>query len=1020
MAFLAVKSLMRTLELQFLQPQPRVTLSNKEQIKYLHEKLDHLLVYLEESEKKATNPEEMKEVTKKIKRVSVKAEDDIEAELLKAHHYHKLEKSLQRVVHDVEELMHITRNTNHFVNNNPTVGGSYQHTSDVEVAMVGHSDELDEVKSELLRHSLKQRQVMAMVGMGGIGKTTFAKRIYDDPIVTSHFELRAWTTMSQVHNKMEGDLEVQLRQSLLGQRYLIVVDDIWTTEAWDDIQRCFPDDKNGSRILLTTRHTEIAQYANNSGEYCYNMRFLNPEEGWDLFEQKFLAKEFLNNEFEVIGRNIVQKCEGLPLTIVVLAGLLSTLKSVDEWENIERTINSFLTLNLPEQFSRILNLSYNCLPSDLKGCFLYLGLFHEDCEIPIKKLIRLWIAEGFVGGMSHSKRLEEIGKDYLQDLIDRSLIMVHRRSFDGKIKTCKMHDLLHELCTSKAKVENLLYLETMGSSDRFGRFIRLGDSRWLSLKVANPAFHLVIASRKCRTILCFNMASNCDREWYLRANSFKKLRVLDLSKINFALGMPPDITDLVFLRYLALASSELLNHIPLWKNWNLQTLIISEDDNGSRKLPHGIWDLPHLRHLETYHQVSIDLPKVVQENMQTLYWLPTSECTMEVFLRIPNVKELGIIAKCEAASQGLDNLCYLENLEKLKVMGSYTRPLHLPPQANNFPQNLQKLTFVRTRIPWEAMSIISKLPHLEVLKLKNFACVGEEWELIGEGDFPKLKVLLISLTNLKEWKANVDSPFPKLQRLLLRNCFELKEMPEWIEGICNTLQLIKLEYCYASLVASAKRIKEEQLDNYGYDIEVEDSNTRPDEDHAIEEEDSNEVECVHHGLTSLWFEARRLRIEWGDDTRYWIWTRDSEFGCEVAKLEKVSWFEIRLTFDVGCLSKMTCYSAYVVFKLESGRFLDVNTGLAGVRYEKDKAIYGWMRGENRHSQVFLAKTKSYGDYGQFPNSRSDGWTEIKLGNFYVSSGKEGEVELQLWHVSDQFWKSGFIVRGIEVRPVNEG
>nr|GME07029.1 putative late blight resistance protein homolog R1A-3 isoform X2 [Ipomoea batatas] len=117
---------------------------------------------------------------------------------------------------------------------------------------------------------------------------------------------------------------------------------------------------------------------------------------------------------------------------------------------------------------------------------------------------------------------------------------------------------------------------------------------------------------------------------------------------------------------------------------------------------------------------------------------------------------------------------------------------------------------------------------------------------------------------------------------------------------------------------------------------------------------------------------------------------------------------------------MTCYSAYLVFKNESGSFRDVNTALVGVRYEEDKALYGWMRGENQHSQVFLAKTKSYGDCGRFPNSRSDGWMEIKLGNFYVSSGNEGEVELQLWHVSGQFWMSGFIVRGIEVRPVNKG
>nr|GLL37852.1 putative late blight resistance protein homolog R1A-3 isoform X2 [Ipomoea trifida] len=711
MAFLAVTSLMRTVELQFLHPQPRVILANKEQIKSLHEKLGHLLFFLEECKEKANSSAEMKELIEKIRKVSVKAEDDIEAALLNVHHYHNLNQALQRVVEDIEELMQTTWNTTHHLVNNLTVGGPSQPTSNVEDnAMVGHSEELDE-----------------------------------------------------------------------------------------------------------------------------------------------------------------------------------------------------------------------------------------------------------------------------------------------------------------------------GSSNCFGGSIRLGSSRWLSLKVAIPAFHLVISTEECRSILCFNMTVNCDREWYLRADSFKKLRVLDLSKINFASRMPPDITDLVFLRYLALASSELLNHIPLWKNWNLQTLIISEDDNGTRKLPHGIWDLPQLRHLELYHQVSIDLPKVVQENLQTLYWLFASECTMEVFLRIPNVKELGIIAGDEEAlPQGLiNNLCCLSHLEKLKVQGSY-HPLHLPThiEATICPQNLKKLTFVRTLIPWEDMNCISVLPNLEVLKLRNFACVGSEWELIEEDGFPQLKVLLISITNLKEWRANVGSPFPKLERLLLRNCFELIEMPEWMEHAI-TLRLIKLDYCYASLVGSAQRIKEEQHDNYGNDmLDVIGSNTRLDEDHAIEEEDSNEQtyegERVRHGLTSLWFEARTLRIECGDDTRCWIWTRDSEFGCEVATLEKVSSLEIRLTFDVRCLSNMTCYSAYLVFKLEIGCFRDVNTALAGVRYEKDKALYGWMRGENRHSQVFLAKTKSYGDCGRFPDNRSDGWMEIKLGNFYISSGNEGEIELQLWHASDQFLKSGFIVRGIEVRPVNEG
>nr|GMD45760.1 putative late blight resistance protein homolog R1B-17 [Ipomoea batatas] len=739
----------------------------------------------------------MKELIEKIRKVSVKAEDDIEAELLNAHHYQKLDQALLRVVEDIEELMQTTRNTNHH--------------------LVNPSEGLDKVK----------------------------------------FELTNKEQIKSVHEKL-GHLLVYLEKKEVTKRIRGV-----TVKAEDDIEA-------------------------------------------ELFEKTL--------------QRVVHDVEGL-------------MQITRNTDNNNPTVGG---------------------SSDVK--------------------------DAMVG--RHSEELKE------------------------------------------------------GISFPFGGFIRLDDSRWLSLKVAIPDFNLEIASGECRSILCFNLAVNCDREWFLEADFFKKLRVLDLSKINFMYGMPPDITDLIFLRYLALASCKVLNCITLWKNWNLQTLIVTEDDNGARRLPPGIWDLPQLRHLEIYHQISIDCPKAIQEDLQTLYWLSTSECTMEVFSRITNVKELGIIAKCKVASsvsQGLDNLCCLEHLEKLKVMGSYRRPLRLPPQANNFPQNLQKLTFVRTLIPWEAMSIISMLPNLVVLKLKNFACVGQHWELSQEGGFPQLKVLLISFTNLKEGKANVDTPFPKLERLLLRNCFELKEMPEWINDIINTLQLIKLEYCYASLVGSAQRIKEEQLDYYGNDkLDVIHSNTRPDdEDHAKEEDRSNEQTCevksVFNDLTRLWFKARELRITWGHVSEYWIWTFDSDSGDEVVKLEKVSAFDIGLTFDIRCLNKMSCYSAYLVFKLENGSYEDVYTALAAVRYEKDNARYGWMNTQNWHTNtyvypniesVFLAKTKSYGDYGQFPNSRTDGWMEIKLGDFYVSSGKEGEVQLRLWHTSNQHWKSGFVVRGVEIRLAN--
>nr|GME03119.1 putative late blight resistance protein homolog R1B-17 [Ipomoea batatas] len=365
---------------------------------------------------------------------------------------------------------------------------------------------------------------------------------------------------------------------------------------------------------------------------------------------------------------------------------------------------------------------------------------------------------------------------------------------------------------------------------------------WLSLKVVNPNFHISISSKQWRSILCFN---GCGTEWYLQATSFKKLRVLELSKIEFKSGMPGDITDLVFLRYLALASSSsmLLNQIPLDKNWNLQTLIISEegDAHNNKLLPHGILDnLQQLRHLEINHklQLSIDLVKV-QENLQTLYWLSISQCTAQVFMRIPNVKELGIVAgghKVSPQGLGLHFLCFLNYLEKLRFQGS-DHPLHLP-SFNIFPKSLKELTFVSTRIPWKAMSIFSKLPNLEVLKLKNYACTGQEWEITKEGIFHRLKVLIISLTDLKYWKANLEYPFPNLECLKLKKCFRLEKMPDWIVDVFG-LQLIKLVHCYASLVHSANKINERRRYRSNYRIDVLDFHTRPDY-HYYEEEDSSE------------------------------------------------------------------------------------------------------------------------------------------------------------------------------------
>ncbi|XP_031108866.1 putative late blight resistance protein homolog R1B-17 isoform X2 [Ipomoea triloba] len=1061
MACVAVTSLMRTIELEFLQSNPRLALKNREHIKSLHEKLGFLQMFLEESEKKADNCEDL---IAKIRRVVSKAEYDIEAEVAGIRRLQTMDRTLSGVLEDVEQLMEMTKNAHNHdlakdfqkiqhlgsLSSSPgSQSSSSQHyTSKFEDTMVGHYKEFEEFKDLLLPLSNNEpRKVMAVVGMGGIGKTTFARRIFHDCAVRSYFDCCGWVTITEEHNKRQVLLDLccsvmpvmrddfktrtddqlaeQLQKSLKGRRYLIVVDDIWSTDAWDNIQTYFPEHGTSSRILLTARLQEVASYACSS-KLCYKMRFLDCDESWNLFCVKI--QWCLNKDFETIGRKIVENCRGLPLTIVVLAGHLSAKMAVDEWKSVESTLNSLVNLDLYQHFSRILNLSYNNLPCHLKSCFLYLGVFPEDSEIEIKRVIRLWIAEGFIEE-EETTTLERTGKKYLKDLINRSLIMISGRGSNGKVKTCKMHDLLHELCASKAKTEKLLCTrDSSGHDDKYNNLVRSDGNRWLNLTLVSQLHHLSITSKKSRSILCFDRRDRYLRVNYvkMRAECFKMVRVLDLTALDYVGSIPSDI---VLLRYLALASTRLLTSIRVWRNWNLQTLIICEDISGVRKLPRGIWELPQLRHLELYHQlIPMYTPEEAQLNLQTMYWLKCLQCTEEqVLLRIPNVKELGILAQgCRCHHCFLDNLSCLNKLEKLKVQGSYC-PVKLQPYT--LPQSLKNITFAKTVMPWEAMNIISMLPKLEVLKLKNHACVGQEWKLTVERGFPELKLLLISVMDLKHWEladdVDDDHPFPKLERLVLRNCFELKEMPSWIENLSN-LKSVQLEHCHASLVTSARMIEKEQRECCGEEcaFNILEFYTQSDQNNSQgeeikEDQKSNDAEQIDEIFDeqknekdikmSVFLDARSLYIPHVNSRRYWMWTRDS--GHEVAELVNVCWLEITGTVDTGCLSKITCYSAYLVFKLDplSER---LETAVACVKYLNDKGNYG----ENRRCQVFLEKSKYSGDPGQFPDCRPDGWMEIKLGDFYVSSGNEGEVQMRLWNTEPD-WKSGLIVRGIEVRPI---
>ncbi|KAL2553216.1 putative disease resistance RPP13-like protein 3 [Forsythia ovata] len=522
-------------------------------------------------------------------------------------------------------------------------------------AMVGFDDDLLQVKERLIGPSSKLK-IISIVGMGGIGKTTLAGNVYNDAYIVHHFYIRAWTTVSQkydvhallarllnsmtdlsheLHLKETEELKKKLYQTLKGNRYLIVMDDVWDINAWEEFQMLFPDDNNGSRIILTTRLSDVAVYANSSSP-IHRLNFLSLDQSWNLLCQKVFGEECCPPELEEIGKRIAEKCKGLALALVVISGLLRKAKNTRAyWEYVAENVKSAITRNY-DDFMEILSWSYDHLPYHLRACFLYMGVFPEDHVIHVSHLIKLWVAEGFLKPIT-SKSLEEVGKEYLKDLIDRNLILVRDRSFSNEIKTCSIHDLMRDLCTRKAQEEKFLHVlnqEFESSPEIIKNQRHLSIHRRMQYDVADindstVRSLLYFTNQQLSSILCFQL-----------------LRVLDACNITFN-EFPIEIVKLVSLRYIALIyTGKSMLPASISKLCNLQTLIVFRrpwtDERRILYLPSEILKMPRLRHL-LFEQGFLPYASGAQNgNLQTLSGLIDFRCAKEVLQIIPNLKTLGI------------------------------------------------------------------------------------------------------------------------------------------------------------------------------------------------------------------------------------------------------------------------------------------------------------------------------------------------------------------------------------------
>ncbi|XP_049398700.1 putative late blight resistance protein homolog R1B-17 [Solanum stenotomum] len=696
--------------------------------------------------------------------------------------------------------------------------------------------------------------------MGGIGKTTLVRKLYDDSFIRSRFDKHAWFTISEEYNERQMLLKIvssitgsnqemsndQLMETvyrgLKCRRFLIVIDDIWSTEAWDQMQRIFPNDDNRSRILLTTRLKYVANYVSCPDFPPHSKSFLSLEDSWNLFTEKLFKKDPCPTILKETGKHIVKQCRGLALSVVVVAGLLGKMdQTQDNWKKVEENLNSFLG-TVSEQCQSILSFSYSYLPQYLRSCFLYVGGFPEDMEINVSKLIRLWIAEQFVKARSN-KRLEVVAEGYLEELIDRSLILAGKQRANGRMKTCKIHDLLRQLCLREAHTENVVHFmneNVLMSSEGIYEQRRV----IVPSKLLHPRFY---PTRHSSGITSITRTFITTKDNYFKrqtssiVSQFKLLKVLDVLSVkkDFCCVIP----QLVHLRYVAANINKALS---LAKLRNLETIILVTLEPTTLKQPLDIWRMTEIRHLDIRWPLYICNPLLVENhmtlyisdpleleqplflnNLQTLH-LHNSSFVSEIIRRTPNLKKLKILHSYDNPywHDFLYALILLEELETLHIKLGF---LYTDPETfdvmifsgYNFPLNLKKLTLSLTRLPWDVMNLLANLPNLEVLKADN-AFHGTDWKLDEDVVFNKLKYLQIKSGWLVRWEAGSNN-FPMLEKLLLYGLNELEEIPESI-GEIMTLKLIQI-HCYgekngSGVEISAKKIQEEQESLGNYELKV--------------------------------------------------------------------------------------------------------------------------------------------------------------------------------------------------------
>lgn len=664
------------------------------------------------------------------------------------------------------------------------------HSFMVEGTVIGRKREKQEMVEFLMctPSARENVSVTAIVGIGGLGKTTLAKMLYNDERVVNYFDTKMWVwaygnfdvksvavlaekiLRSSATNELEDsefyhqhillqkkllmeELQILIRKKLDGKRYLLVLDDVWNVsrESWLKLNDLLRGGAKGSKIVVTTRSTKVTSVMDIDSPFV--LQDLSEEESWTLFKQLAFkhGREEEHPELVPIGRRIVKKCQGVPLAIRTLGSMMRYKANASEWLSIQNTE----IWELPKEENdilAILKLSYDHMPIYLKQCFSYCALFPKGYEIEKKLLIELWIAQGYIHLPGKQRNLEEIGDIYFKELVERSLFQEVKDDVNGNVISCHLHDLIHDLSRAVAGSEcSICSVDDAGNIPE--RVHHVSFSCYLPSSWEVPL--ALLKAKKTRTFIlplqdqAYRMSSHSTI-----ISNLKCLRVLDLHNLRID-EVSNAIGKLTHLRYLDLSGNVSMIALPgsISNLQNLQTLKLNRCYR-LEQLPRDIGNMTSLRHLEIngcrkLNHMPHGLGKLV--SLQTL----------PLFI-------LGRKSLLSGVTGGLDELSGLNCLKGVLHV------VHL--------EHVENVTIDSKR------SNLSSKQYLESLKLiwsreEEYDGSNED-DMVLEGLQPhqNLKVLHIAgycSVQFPNWLMfNVASSLPSLVELTIEGCIRCQHLPQ--------------------------------------------------------------------------------------------------------------------------------------------------------------------------------------------------------------------------------------------------